>query len=63
MKRTRVRSLNSPVLKWLDAETVLQAVRKWADQVFVQHPGVLRVGLLGSYTRLEASLASASALS
>lgn len=39
------------MLKWLDAETVLQAVREWAEQVFVQHPEVLRVGLFGSYAR------------
>lgn len=39
------------MLKWLDAESVLQAVQTWAEQLFAQNPSVLRVGLFGSYAR------------
>lgn len=46
-----VRYLNSPVLKWIDAETVLQAVQAWSEHVFAQHPEVVRIGLFGSYAR------------
>lgn len=46
-----VRSWNSPVLKWLDAESVLQVVKAWVEQLFTQNPDVLRVGLFGSYAR------------
>ncbi|MCS6830426.1 MAG: nucleotidyltransferase domain-containing protein [Armatimonadota bacterium] len=46
-----VRSLSSSVLKWLDAETVLEAVEAWAKQTFARHPEVVRIGLFGSYAR------------
>lgn len=46
-----VRSLSSPVLKWIDAESVLEAVRTWAERVFAKHPEVIRIGLFGSYAR------------
>ncbi len=46
-----VRSLRSSVLRWPDAPTVDQAVRRWAEQV-VQHRGeVCGVGYFGSYAR------------
>lgn len=46
-----VRSLNSSVLKWPDAETVGQAVRRWAQEVVRDRSGVVRIGYYGSYAR------------
>lgn len=46
-----MRSLNSPVLKWLNAETVHLAVQAWAEHVFARYPAVVRIGLFGSYAR------------
>lgn len=46
-----IRLLNSPVLKWPDAETVWQAVRDWTEDLVRQHPEIVRVGLFGSYAR------------
>lgn len=46
-----VRSLNSSVLKWPDARTVDQAVRRWAERMAQQQPGVLHIGYIGSYAR------------
>lgn len=39
------------MLKWLDSEAVLHAVRSWAEQTASQHPELLRIGLFGSYAR------------
>lgn len=47
----RVRSLSSRVLKWPDAETVDQGVRRWAQSLAAQHSDVLRIGYFGSYAR------------
>lgn len=46
-----VRSLNSSVLKWPDAHTVDQAVRRWAKKVLQQRKDILRIGYFGSYAR------------
>jgi len=46
-----VRSLSSSVLKWPDAHTVAQAVRRWAEKVVQLRQDVLRIGYFGSYAR------------
>jgi len=48
-----VRSLRSSVLRWPDAATVGQAVRRWAAEVASKpdRDRVLRVGYFGSYAR------------
>jgi predicted nucleotidyltransferase len=45
-----VRSLNSPVLIWPDAESVDLAARRWAEHAS-QNPEVVRIGYFGSYAR------------
>jgi Nucleotidyltransferase domain len=44
-----VRSLNSSVFKWPDAQTVDKAVREWAKKIINSHPDVMRIGYFGSY--------------
>lgn len=46
-----VRLLNSFVLKWPEAQTVDQAVRRWAEKVAQQRQDVIRIGYFGSYAR------------
>lgn len=46
-----VRSLNSSVLKWPDAQTVLAAVREWAETLASRHPSIQKIGCFGSYAR------------
>lgn len=46
-----VRSLNSSVLKWPDAQTVDRAVRAWADKIGPARSDVRRIGYFGSYAR------------
>ncbi len=46
-----VRSLDSPVLTWPDRETVVRALRAWADGLARARRDVLRVGYFGSYAR------------
>lgn len=46
-----VRSLNSSVLRWPDAQTVDQGVRRWAEKVVRERKEVLRIGYFGSYAR------------
>jgi hypothetical protein len=46
-----VRSLNSSVLKWPDADTVDRAVREWAAEVGHKRSEVLQIGYFGSYAR------------
>ena len=46
-----VRSLSSSVLKWPDAQTVDQAVRRWAEKVAHRRADVLQIGYFGSYAR------------
>ena len=46
-----VRSLSSSVLKWPDAETVDQALNRWAQEAVRDRKDVLRIGYFGSYAR------------
>lgn len=46
-----VRSLNSSVLKWPDAQLVDQAVRSWAYALGRSYPQILKIGYVGSYAR------------
>jgi len=48
-----VRSLNSSVLKWPDAQTVDRAVRSWAAHMAQARGDVVRIGYFGSYARGE----------
>jgi predicted nucleotidyltransferase len=53
-----VRSLNSPVFKWPDLETVQRAVQAWAMEVAREHADILRIGYFGSYARGDWGFAS-----
>ena len=53
-----VRSLTQSLLRWPEPEQVLNQVRIWAVQVAVEHPGLERVGLFGSYGRGDAGVGS-----
>lgn len=46
-----VRSLNSSVLRWPNAEEVDLAVRRWVEEVARKRPEVVRIGYFGSYAR------------
>lgn len=46
-----VRLLNSPVLKWPNARTVIQALHRWAARVTQNRADVVRIGYFGSYAR------------
>ena len=46
-----VRSLNTPVLKWPDKNTVDQAVRSWSIEQALRRPELKRIGYFGSYAR------------
>jgi len=46
-----VRSLNSSVFKWPDAETVDQALRSWVEKVLLDNNDIIRLGYFGSYAR------------
>jgi len=46
-----VRSLNSFILKWPDAQTVAEAVRHWSQKALLSHYDVMRIGYFGSYAR------------
>jgi predicted nucleotidyltransferase len=46
-----VRSLTSPVLKWPDHQTVVQALRLWAEKVGQARSDVVGIGYFGSYAR------------
>lgn len=45
-----VKSLHSAVLKWPDAQSVREAVQKWAAKLKA-NPNVIKVGYFGSYAR------------
>jgi len=44
-----VRSLNSSVLRWPDAQSVDRAVRNWAEKEISQKQNILKIGYFGSY--------------
>jgi len=46
-----VRSLISPVLKWPDAQKVVQALKRWVEKVITNRPDIIRIGYFGSYAR------------
>lgn len=46
-----VRSLNSSVFKWPDAQTVRRAITRWAAEMGASREQVLRIGYFGSYAR------------
>ncbi len=46
-----VRSLNSFILKWPDAQTVAQAVHHWSQKTLLSYYDVIRIGYFGSYAR------------
>lgn len=46
-----VRSLTSSILRWPDAATVDEALRRWARAMARQRPELRRVGYFGSYAR------------
>ncbi len=51
-----VRLWNSPVLRWPARAEVLEAAKAWATSL--QVPGLLRVGVFGSYARGDAGVGS-----
>jgi UTP:GlnB (protein PII) uridylyltransferase len=53
-----VRSLTQSLLRWPEPEPVLRQVREWAARVAVDHPGLVRVGVFGSYGRGDAGVGS-----
>lgn len=46
-----VRSLNSSVLKWPDGQTVVQALKGWAEKIARDQSEVVHIGFFGSYAR------------
>jgi len=53
-----VRSLSSRVLKWPDCESVVDAVRRWAESVRAYDEAVQAIGYFGSYARGDAGVGS-----
>jgi len=53
-----VRSLTSSVLKWPDAQAVVEALRRWAGRIARERPEVARIGYFGSYARGDWSVGS-----
>jgi UTP:GlnB (protein PII) uridylyltransferase len=53
-----VRSLTQSLLRWPEPELVLQQVTEWAERVAADHPGLVRVGVFGSYGRGDAGVGS-----
>ncbi len=46
-----VRSYNSSVLRWPDAEMVHEAAQRWAEVAVQDRQDVLKIGYFGSYAR------------
>jgi len=53
-----VRSLNSSVLRWPDANEVESAVREWARATANEHHLLILLGYFGSYARGDAGVGS-----
>jgi len=46
------------VLRWPDPDQVIQATRQWAERHAADHPGLIAVGVFGSYGRGDAAVGS-----
>ena len=46
-----VRSLDSSVLRWPEAENVVRALRAWTAQRLAERTDIVRLGYFGSYAR------------
>lgn len=46
------------MLRWPDPDQVIQATRHWAEGQAADHPGLIAVGVYGSYGRGDASVGS-----
>ena len=46
-----VRPFSSRVLRWPDAATVTEALRRWADEAARGRSDVVKIGYFGSYAR------------
>jgi len=53
-----VRLLTQSLLRWPEANEVREQVRRWATTLGDQRPGLLRVGVFGSYGRGDAGVGS-----
>ena len=53
-----VRSSTSSVLRWPDRAEVERALAAWAAAEAPRHPGLLRLGVFGSYARGDAGVGS-----
>lgn len=53
-----VRLLSSPVLRWPDTAEVSSAARRWASELGLRHPELVRAGYFGSYARGNAGVGS-----
>ena len=53
-----VRSSTSSVLKWPERHAVEVALRAWAPAEATRHPGLVRLGVFGSYARGDAAFGS-----
>ena len=53
-----VKSSRSSVLVWPDAATVREAARAWAEAQLRARPGLVRLGVFGSYARGTAGVGS-----
>ena len=51
-------SLTQSVLRWPDPDQVMQATRHWAECQAEVHPGLIAVGVYGSYGRGDAGVGS-----
>jgi len=53
-----VRSLTQSVLRWPEPAVVLAAVEAWSERLAAARPGLMRVGVFGSYGRGTAGVGS-----
>jgi predicted nucleotidyltransferase len=53
-----VKSSTSSVLRWPDRHAVEAALRGWAAAEATRHPGLVRLGVFGSYARGDAGVGS-----
>lgn len=53
-----VRSLTQSLLRWPEPELVLCQVKTWAERMALDHAGLERLGVFGSYGRGDAGVGS-----